>query len=92
MRRARRRLPRPFLPLRGSLSPTSAADRSGQCWDPELAERAAAKLARELPSGAVVVDYVPNATLQRFLGEPGLVVEAPVSWNDQQKFFVYTHV
>ena len=71
-------------------TPTPTADRSGQCWDPELAEQAAAKLARELPSGAVVVDYVPNATLRRFLGEPGLVVEAPVSWNDRQKFFVYT--
>ena len=69
---------------------------TSQCWDPRLCRQVRAKLLRELPEGALVIDYTA-ALGERGgggVGEPrrfALVqqVQAPVSWDRGHTFWVW---
>ena len=50
--------------------------------------QAAEKLSRELPEGAVVIEYTGILRHQAGLKKVAQVV-VPVSWNEQQKLHVY---
>ena len=73
--------------LECDLSQTGILMMTSQCWDAELKTRAAEKLKRELPSGSIVIDY--SSHLQEYLGEPVACCTSPVSWNQDQKFYVF---
>ena len=52
--------------------------------------RTADKLRRELPTGALVIDYTNNlASWGAFGPEPKHTVHAPVSWNAGQNFYIW---
>ena len=62
---------------------------TSQCWDDDLIARVHAKLACELPRGALVVDYRGSLVeAHREAFEVAEQVVAPVSWNPRQPFFV----
>ena len=73
--------------LNSDLSKASVLLLTSQCWDSGLVQAACSKIAAELPKGSVAVDY--GEALTEWLGEPVATVTAPVSWNEEQKFFVY---
>ena len=79
-------------PLRGARVVLLAS----QCWDAALYHATAAKMARELVRGAVVVDYGDKLGGAEFGGafgaEPAATVRAPVSWNRNQSFYVWVKV
>ena len=62
---------------------------TSQCWDEALKTRVASRLASHLTVGALVVDYGDSLKRERAFGEPVAVVEAPTSWNEKQKFYVF---
>jgi hypothetical protein len=62
---------------------------TSQCWDEALKTRVASRLASHLTIGALVVDYGDSLKRERAFGEPVAVVEAPTSWNEKQKFYVF---
>lgn len=65
---------------------------TSQCWDDDLIARVHAKLANELPQGALVVDYrgsLVEAHPDSF--EVTEKVVTPVSWNPQQPFYAMRH-
>ena len=73
--------------LNSDLSKASVLLLTSQCWDSGLVRAACSKIAAELPKGSAAVDY--GEALTEWLGEPVACVSAPVSWNEEQKFFVY---
>ena len=73
--------------LTSDLSKSSVVVLTSQCWDAGLVRAACSKIAQELPDGSVAVDY--GESLTEWLGSPVAAVTAPVSWNEEQKFFVY---
>ena len=62
---------------------------TSQCWDEALKTRVATRLASHLTVGALVVDYGDRLAREPAFGEPVAVVEAPTSWNEKQKFYVF---
>jgi hypothetical protein len=60
---------------------------ASQCWDEALVGAAGAKLAAELPPGALVLDY--TGALAPVLGDAEGVVELEVSWNSAQAMHVF---
>lgn len=59
-----------------------------QCWDQQLIALARAKVERELPDGAVCLDY--TGSLKRVAALQLLaVITTAVSWNAKQKLHVY---
>lgn len=62
---------------------------TSQCWDEALKTRVATRLASHLTVGALVVDYGDRLRREPAFGEPVAVVEAPTSWNEKQKFYVF---
>ena len=73
--------------LTSDLSKSSVVILTSQCWDAGLVRAACSKIAQELPDGSVAVDY--GESLTEWLGSPVAVVTAPVSWNEEQRFFIY---
>lgn len=49
--------------------------------------KAHAKILKELPSKALCIDYTSG--LVEILGDPLVVVETRVSWNENQKIYVF---
>ena len=73
--------------LETDLGRTGILFLTSQCWDGSLKRKAYAKIARELPRDAIVIDY--SADLSDYLGDPVHRCTAPVSWNDKQEFCVF---
>ena len=73
--------------LTSDLSKSSVVILTSQCWDVGLVRAACSKIAQELPDGSVAIDY--GESLTEWLGSPVAVVTAPVSWNEEQRFFIY---
>jgi len=65
---------------------------ASQCWDGDLKELVRAKAEAELSDGAVVIDYsntiFGQSKILRLAGE----ADGRVSWNVNQRFFVYERV
>ncbi|GMH32345.1 hypothetical protein BSKO_00179 [Bryopsis sp. KO-2023] len=73
--------------LDSDLSNVGVLVLTSQCWDVDLVAKASAKIALELPPGAVCIDYTP-ALIGSF-GQPLACINIPVSWNKCQKMHVF---
>ena len=62
---------------------------TSQCWDEALKTRGPTRRATHLTVGALVMDYGDRLRREPAFGEPVAVVEAPTSWNEKQKFYVF---
>ncbi len=75
---------------------------TSQCWDRELREKTFEKLLGELPHGACIIDYNDNFARWLEHSEPHRSkgrywvshdcnpIVTPVSWNRQQKMYIFT--
>lgn len=63
------------------------------CWDEEVYEETTRKLATELPQGAFVIDYrdglLKSAAFNLAHSD---MIRLPVSWNPEQRFYVFKKV
>lgn len=60
------------------------------CWDNVVHEAAAHRLACDLPSGAIVIDYGDRLSDYDEFGKAPVHTDVcPTSWNPKQKFYVY---
>ena len=64
---------------------------TSQCWDEDLKTRAYAKVASELPCGALTIDYSGGLGKLPGLRQVARLVH-PVSWNSSQEFHVFVKV
>eukprot|EP00656_Telonema_subtile_P017422 TRINITY_DN19348_c0_g1_i1.p1 TRINITY_DN19348_c0_g1~~TRINITY_DN19348_c0_g1_i1.p1 ORF type:complete len:189 (-),score=36.73 TRINITY_DN19348_c0_g1_i1:146-712(-) len=72
------------------LSKSGIVMLTSQCWDAELIDRVCLKLATDLSPGSLVVDYRSElSTLQVDHFEMIECVKVPVSWNENQSFWVF---
>jgi len=79
--------------LKYDLANANVVMLTSQCWDDDLIAQVYSKLALELVSGALVIDY--RATLAESHSDVFEVAEkvvTKVSWNPQQPFYVFRHV
>lgn len=72
--------------LHSDLSHTAILMLASFCWDRQLHTQAIDKIQAELPDGSIVVDYTPCFSDHL---EQIATVQTPVSWNSQQKMYVY---
>ena len=83
--------------LTTDLSDVGVLVLTNQCWDSALMEQVAAKVERELPPNAVVLEYTGELQTQwhggrrllRPLCDP---IATPVSWNGAQSMHAYVVV
>ncbi|GBG92057.1 hypothetical protein CBR_g54312 [Chara braunii] len=73
--------------LESDLSKAAIVMLTSQCWDDSLHRQAAEKLRRELPVGAMVIDYKRTLGEIGTFAEPLLECHLPVSWKAHQSFF-----
>lgn len=76
--------------LSASLQSVGLIVLTSLCWDEAVYEACARKLARELPLGALVIDYRDalgrHDAFTRLTDDP---IRLPVSWNPRQAFYVF---
>lgn len=75
--------------LQTPLTTTNLLVLTSQCWDNDLHDRVVCKLERELPGGAVVVDYKDSLGRSPSFQLVERLDGLPVSWTRKQPLYVF---